>query len=92
MQLEELDEKIKNERGVSFKRQFKSDLMTQILPTMLVDDSLGSLVDTAFGIDRRDLIAQSLRELATEIEKNYTLDDITRGFYEEEPARSADES
>lgn len=72
---------LKLEEG--FKKKFSAELLSKILPTMLMGEDYTTLVDVAFGVDKRRLVIESLREVATRIEAKYTLDDIKGGIEDE---------
>lgn len=74
------DLKIIEVRKSSFKSTFIRTLLTRILPEMLLQDDFTAIVDTVYDIDRRVLVAESLRELANMIDTKYTIEDIKGGY------------
>ena len=74
------DLKIIEVRKASFKSTFVRTLLTRILPEMLLQDDFTAIVDTVYDIDRRVLVAESLRELANLIDTKYTIEDIKGGY------------
>ncbi len=80
--LSDEDLAVANRRREEFKREFTKELLTSILPKILLQDDFTAFMDVAYGIDKRSLVAESLREVAALIETKYTLRDIKEGIYD----------
>lgn len=74
------DKDIANRRMEEFRKEFTQELLLCILPKMLLQDDFGSFVDVAYGIDKRKLVAECLRNVASLVEEKYTLEDIAGGL------------
>lgn len=81
-ELSEEDLRKAAKRKETFKKEFGRELLKSILPKMLLQDDFTAFMDVAYGIDKRSLVAESLREVAALIETKYTLRDIKEGIYD----------
>lgn len=77
------DQEVAERRKQSFKSGFKAELLRSILPKMLLQEDFTAFVDIAYGIDKRALVAECLKEVAEIVSKKYTLEDIKGGYCDE---------
>lgn len=78
--LSDEDLAVANRRREEFKREFTKELLTSILPKILLQDDFTGFVDLAYGIDKRSLVVECLRHAADEVATKYTLEDIKGGI------------
>jgi hypothetical protein len=77
---DKLDKEIAETRIKGIKEELRNEFLKCLLPRLLLQEDFYGLVDIAYGVDRRKVIVESLREIADLIENNFTLEAIKGGY------------